>query len=301
MDNLLGVDEQMKKKRLLEYDRQSLKLRTMGKVREDLALWKRAQKEFPHDLSVQLNVIYALESVGYAFEGVDAVKNAEEIISGGERILQESTDAWLRDGAIQVLCHTYCRLQKYEKAQEYANMAGTYYTTREELLKLVFQGEKAVAQCQRNLQNLVDLIYHNVLTMVSQGSFTPEEEIKAKSFALKCFALLYDDGNFGFYICRIMECCTDLASAYLKIGDFENMYTNLNRAVDAAIDADTKPYTGYTAFLVNRHTEPVSATKNYQENESALLLKRMRDNCFAPVRNEKRFQKLIGRLEAISS
>ena len=291
----------MKKKRLLEYDGQRLKLCTMGKVREDLELWKRAQKEFPHDLSVQLNVIYALESVGYAFEGFDEVKNAEEIISGGERILQESTDAWLRDGAIQVLCHTYCRLHQYEKAEEYANMAGIYCRTREELLKIVFQGEKAVSQCQRNLQNLVDLIYYNVRTMVSQGSFTPEEEIKAKSFALKCFALLYDDGNFGFYICRIIECCTDLARAYLKIGDFENMYANLNRAVGAAIDADTKPYTGYTAFLVNRQTEPDTATKYYQESESALLLNKVRDNCFASVKNEKRFQKLIGRLEAFSS
>ncbi len=61
-------------------------------------------------------------------------------------------------------------------------------------------GEKAVAYCQENIKDLFDLAAGNVSLMLGKGQYGEEEQRKAYTFVLRLYALLYDDGNYGFII-----------------------------------------------------------------------------------------------------
>ena len=118
VDDLLGVGEIEKKKKIEAYREKDLILHRVGKSSERVALWREAKKEFPNDLSVTCDLMHALSAE-------DRCGNADEIIECGERILTESTDDGLRYSAIQTLTFTYYYPKKdAEAAKKYAQMAG---------------------------------------------------------------------------------------------------------------------------------------------------------------------------------
>jgi transcriptional regulator with XRE-family HTH domain len=190
VDDLLGVGEIEKEKKLNAYRDKNAELFRDGKSAERVELWREALHEFPNDLSVVYDLMYSLSAA-------DQNANADEIIACGERVLNESTDQSLRGGAIQCLCFTYYYAKKdAESAKKYAKMAGNI--TENDLLTHILDGEEAVRYCQKNVMRLFDEIRFNVLIMCQKGGYTPEEDIKMHEFLIRCFDLLYPDGNCGF-------------------------------------------------------------------------------------------------------
>ena len=99
--------------------------------------------------------------------------------------------------------YTYCRKGDIETAQKYAKMAPIYHVTVNQMMPHLLNGKEAVKYCQTNIQTLMDLIMGNVNVLINKGNYSPEEAIEARSFAIDCFKLLYPDGNYGFYHCRL--------------------------------------------------------------------------------------------------
>lgn len=295
VDDLLGVGAIEKEKKLSAYREKDSKLFHDGKSSERVALWREAQKEFPNDLSVIYHLMYSLRAA-------DRKANADEIIACGERILNESTDQSLRGGAIQCLCFTYYYPKKdTETAKKYAEMAGGYSVTFNEMLPHILEGEEAVLQCQRNVQALFDMVWLNVRTMCRKGDFTPEEQIKAREFLVKCFDLLYPDGNCGFYHCRCLEIYWEMAASYLKLNDAENMFKSLEKSAEHAIKYDTMKDGRFTSFIVNRiEFSSIQAVKDYTENESGLLMKYLKGETFKQFETDPRMVKLIEMLKPVA-
>ena len=52
IDDLLGVGQMEKEKKIKEYRERSIELSLEGKTEERVKLWREAKKEFPNDLSV---------------------------------------------------------------------------------------------------------------------------------------------------------------------------------------------------------------------------------------------------------
>ena len=148
IDDLLGVGEAEKQKRLSEYFDKDIELFRQGKSKERVELWREAKNEFPNEMSVIYGLMYAL----YA---EDENKNADEIVEYGERILDESTDSGYRSGAVQLLCFTYYFAKKDAKnAIKYANMATSYSVTINELKPRLLDEEEAVNIAKRTLKSL---------------------------------------------------------------------------------------------------------------------------------------------------
>jgi len=99
VDVLLGVDEERKNKIIDEYRKKDMELFAEGKSKERVELMRKAKDEFPNEMRVLYDLMYALSAE-------NKKENAEEIISLGEWILDESTDDSLRSGAIQCLGYT---------------------------------------------------------------------------------------------------------------------------------------------------------------------------------------------------
>ncbi|MBR4256045.1 MAG: helix-turn-helix transcriptional regulator [Clostridia bacterium] len=289
IDDLLGVGAIEKEKKLNAYNKKEDELFRDGKSAERVELWREAQKEFPNDLSVIYNLMYALSVT-------DENANADEVIACGERILNESTDQHLRGGAVQCLCHTYYYVKNdAESAMKYAKMAG--FITTWNLMPHVLEGEEAVKYCQKNVQRDFDDIRLNVCIMCQKGGYAPKDQIKALEFCIKCFDLLYPDGNCGFYHTRYREIYLDMAKKYSELNDAAKMFECLEKSADHAIKYDTQKDGMYTSFIVNKvDYSPLYAYKDYTENDSGLLLKSLKGERFKQFETDPRMVKLIEKL-----
>lgn len=170
VDDLLGVDKVKKQAKIDEYDEKAHTMFNKGNTSERVTLWREAYKEFPNDLKVMHELMYALSSEGQK-------KNADEVISYGERILKESSDNALRGGAIQVLCLTNSAIGRIEEAKKYANMSGNYYTTVNALMIRLLKGNEAVEYCQQNIVSMVDITALNISYIIEEGKLNSEEII----------------------------------------------------------------------------------------------------------------------------
>ena len=258
-----------------------------------MALWREAQREFPNDLTVVHGLMYALSAA-------DDNANADEIIACGERILNESTDQRLRGGAVQCLCHTYYYVKNdAESAIKYAKMAG--FVTTYDLMTHVLDGEEAVRYCQRNVQRNFDKISLNVCIMCQKGNYAPKDHIRALEFCIKCYDLLYPDGNCGFYHCRYSEIYKEMAASYLELNDAAKMFECLEKSAGHAIKYDTQKDGLYTSFIVNKvDYSPLYAYKDYTENDSGLLLNVLKGERFKQFETDPRMVKLIEKLTPIA-
>jgi len=291
VDDLLGVGKIEKEKKLSEYGDKDAELFRAGKTSERVDLWREAKKEFPNDLSVIHNLMYALDAE-------DEKKHADEIIEYGEKILAESTDNSLRGGAIQCLSFTYYYAKgDAESAKKYARMAYRYPITANQMMPHFLEGDEAVELCQSNIQSLVDMIWGNTYIMCRKGNYSLEDRIKAFRFVIDCFNLLYSDGNCGFFHERICGCYKEIAVCNLKLGDEDQMFKCLEKVAEHAFKYDSRKNGMYTAFMVNKVELSVNdAYKNYTENQCGLLLKALREDTFAHLQKDPRMMKIIDKL-----
>ena len=294
VDDLLGVGEIEKKKKIEEYREKNLILHRAGRSKERVALWRDAQKEFPNDLSVIHELMYALDSE-------DSKRNEDEIIECGKKILENSTDNYLRAGAIQVLCFAYSFKGDKDKAKEYACMANTYYVTSNQLMARALEGDEAVKWCQGNIQSLVEIIGHNALIMLGNGKYNHEDRIRVLEFVISLYELLYYDGNCGFYHTRLSEFYEYMAQTYLKLDDEDKMMECLEKSAEHAIKFDTQIDGMFTSLMVNKvKRSSIDAVKNHTENRSGLLLKALKKEKIAHLQDHPSMQKIIEKLSAVA-
>lgn len=296
VDDLLGVGEVEKQKRIQEMRDKDMELFRAGKSSERVALTRQMHKEFPNDLEIIFDLMYALLA-----ENRD--ENADEIIECGKRILNESTDNSLLGGAIQCLCLTYYFSKKDSaSAKKYARMANNYNITENELLPRVLEGEEAVRYCQRNIMHLVEMIGQNTNIILWKGGYSPEQKIEAYNFVLSCYKLLYSDENCGFYHVRFSEFYEYLAYNYLMLGSEEQALDCLEESVKHAIKFDTLKDGMYTAFMVNKcEMSTLDAVKDHSENQSGVIIKKLKSEAYAKLHNNARFQKIIDMLTPIAT
>lgn len=151
------------------------------------------------------------------------------------------------------------------------------------------------------LQTLVDMIWGNTCIMCWKGNYSLEDRIKAFEFVIDCFNFLYSDGNFGFYHERISQCYKAMADSYLKLNEEDNMFTCLEKAAEHAVKYDSRKDGMYTAFMVNKVELSVNdAYKNYTENQCGLLLKALRKDTFAHLRDDPRIKRIIEKLTPVA-
>ncbi len=294
VDDILGVGEIEKQRIIDEYREKDTALFREGKSKERVALLREAIKEFPNDLRMVHDLTFALMSC-------NRDEYADEIIELGKRILDESTDNSLRSGAIQVLSFTYYYSKgDAETAKQYALLADNMWVSTQELLPRFLDGDEAVIYCQENLQELVEMIRRNSELIANKANYSPADRIKVNEFILNFFNLLYPNGDFGFYHCRMSDIFRNMAWQYKTLGDVDKMFESLEKAVEHTIKYDTRTDGMYTSFMVNKvKMLRDSAVKDYEENDSALLLNKLKSN-YNEFETDERFTKLKNRLSEIA-
>ena len=216
-----------------------------------------------------------------------------------ETILEKSNVNCERDSAIQMLCYSHDDLDHHEEAVKYAQMGGNYYVTSNELLCNALRGEERAERCQWNIASLLELINRNVSFLVP--SLDIDEKIRARKTVIELYKTAFDDGNFGFYHCRMSKNYMMLARYYMEKGDNESALYYISESTRHIIKYDTMSDGKYTALLFNRiEYKKENTSKNYTSNDSALRLNDLKDKCFDPIRDDARFKEACEKLKAVA-
>lgn len=281
VDNLLGVDEAAKKKKLDEYMAKSKKRMRSEDASERVLLWREAFREFPNEPMVLHNLSFALRSESMT-------EHAEEIISLSKRLLKEATQSGEYFGAINNLCRAYKSQGNIGEAKRYASMAGRYIGTENQLMIHILEGDEASAFCKWNIELLVDLIAANANVMLQKGTFTNAEQIQISERIVNLFALIYEDGNYGFYHCRVSRWSMQIAKCYARDQNAEETIQWVDNAMTHAVQFDSLDEGQYTSLIVRDNQ--YHSSRN-DESQMAARREDLSDGCFDFVRDDVRFEK----------
>lgn len=295
-DELLGIDKARIEERIKSLEAESLRLRNLGDVPANLALWEDAYKEFPNNCRVMANLMAAL---GQDPHYPHPKEICERRIGLGERVLAESTDSKLREHAAMSLCYVYNELHDTKNALKYADMCGSIHCTRQSLSAFVTDGEEGVKATQEYLLALIQDAAFAASNMTLKSCSTDDERLAALEFAVSLFKLLFPDGRFGFYANDLSIFHKWIAFVHAKRKDKEKTLAALAESVRYAVMASeiTDSY-AYTAPMVNRVVyNPKSSSKNYKGNACDIRLDEFALNFFDFIRGDERFKELESRLK----
>lgn len=295
VDTLLGMEDMRVDELMEEYEKEAHRLANQGKTEERLALWEKAYAEYPHHHRV-------LHGLSYALFALNVMDNADRIIDLARELLDHpKADSTLRAAAIQLLTYTYSRKGDKVMAKKYAEMATGFFACRETLLGSVLDGEEGCLHDQKFLLNLIDDVHlcaHGIATL---GNYPPEKSIRVWKSMLRIFEAVFEDGDYGFFACRMRVFYSYLARDYAKLGDRENCLASIEKSADFAILYDTAPAFRHTSPLVDRYDyDPRRSAKNTLHNESYERLETLSHKLYDFVRDDARFMAVVERLSAVA-
>ncbi len=293
LDELMGIDEARISNIVNAYISESHALQNVGEIKKNLELWKKVYKEFPQNELVKYQYMCAMWA--YWFDNIEENPDMpEEIICIAKNLLDTSNDVGIREGAIQKLCYTYNTLGDKEAAKKYANMAGSYWVAKSELLLGILTGEEAAEQAQWNIYDLIDILALNIRGLrYSTCNRTPEENIHHHQICIDLFKLIYENEDYGFHVCRLTQNYRDIAFEYALLGNADACLDALENVVKYAVICDTQPDYKHTSPLLDRmEFTRTASSKNYTENECALRLKGLQHKAYDFVRDNPRFIKI---------
>ncbi len=277
----------------------SERLMSEGLLEEDLALWEEASERYPGSFQVLHSLAHALwRSLPYTdAPNEDDAKKAERVIDICRRILDDCTDNDIRNGAIQLLSYTYGRegypCANEELAVRYANMAGTLYACREELLENAYftaeNRHRAKEQRHKNTLSYIDLAAINIFNDEYE---TPEEVIFACETAIKLWHTVFYDDNYLDHNADLAYVHMLLAEQYAALGDREKTLSCLRTALGHAEAYDKIPpgQHGYTSVFLSsavcESPEGVGGEREFWRSEIS------ENDAFSFLRGDREFMEL---------
>lgn len=220
VDDLLGVGEVRKQERIDWYFAESKRLLHDGKTEENIALMRKAVKEFPNEHKLIAHLAFSLF---FGNRGDKAMLS--EAIELYEKVMRESTDPIIREISINHLCYSYHFLGNNEKAREYAEMGGYMHNSREVLLSSALDGEEGEKHSKGLIVNALHLIDNAINKLDSIDLLTRHE------FRIKLLELFFDDGFMGAFASGAAQWHYFSAVIYAGKGDGEKVRYHLESAV----------------------------------------------------------------------
>ena len=291
-DTLLGMDDIAVKLRVDDYVERGFQLRRQGKVNENLALWREAQKEFPNNHTVLQFLMYAL---------AHEENSLDERVAICERLLNESNINMTKHRMITSLCGIYIDNNDFDSAQKYALTLPTARESMEYWYGCCLGGEESVKWNQQSIRTFTDMTGDFVNIICNTGNISAEEKIQAFKFNIGLLRLLYSDGDYGYEEYRMSRLYYKLAVCEASLDNTDTALTYLETAVehikkyDDCIETETE--IKYTSPMVNRLTyDSKNTTKHHTCDERTMLIERIEtETAFDSIRNNERYKQIINK------
>ena len=296
VDTLFSYNEQANDEKIREFEEKYNELNHHGEVLKSAELMREALVLYPNNYNFIMDLAHALSSAFCA----DSEKNdfKDEIIVLCERVLEDCNDDLRRHSAIQLLCFYYPKVGKRERAIELAGKMPHMCNSSGMLLAGVYEGDEKIIQRQRNIMEHIDSAAMDLWSSSHRGDISVEERILCVETANKLYETIYYDGKLNFYNTSLADNFYRLARLYMEKDAEKAMECLLNAEKHAAAyDEIAEKDVPYTSVFVNKQTHSPSGTsKNWVGTERGLLLGRLDEECFAPLKEKPEFAALKERL-----
>jgi hypothetical protein len=240
-------------------------------------------------------MIWTMRAIEFLHKkGVDKNKliQGEEL---GKRVLVEATDSRLREEAIQLLVYFTSQLGNKDAAEKYAKMMGNYFSTWNEEIMQILEGDARKEQAKQNVRDLLQVLNNNISRIGALG--TPEEIIRCSCAIITIFEFVYEDGDYGFAEATLYQAYYLIAWNFAKLGNGENSLTALEKAADFALRFDRQGSMTHTSFLVRGLTyDPKNIWMGSATTASAQCLSRIMIHDFDFLRENERFIAVVDHL-----
>jgi hypothetical protein len=263
-------------------------------------------------------------------DDIDNRNNINEAVIIAERILSDCLEDSIRHSAIQVLCYYYPLLGNRDKAIQLANSMPPLYINRDCLLEDIYENDQRILQIQKNIQQTTDYLCSEICSIADPDSqqknnISIDEKIHLFEIANSIYQLVYENGDYNFYNCRLANNYRVMAALAVSNSCIDDTLSYLEKAAEYAMAADRTPISSpYTSLLVNRLTnnENINHSSNEKTQllndmfhqmvvsdrivfrvdktlakESRLLLKKLENSRYDNVRNAERFKAIVEKLQ----
>jgi len=305
VDDLLGVGEVRKIQKINEYRAKTVEFWKSGDSLACVELWRNAAKEFPNDNHVMWQFMQALTNARGAFVDDDKANEAKkneymkEAVKIGESLSEKANDQSIMYQAMYRLCMAYKELGEVEKAVNTANKLPAVWLGKEKSLLNLLEGAELEAHSQKFLLSLIDSI-NSVLFSLHRCDYDNEQTIRIYGKAIQLIKLFFEDGDYGAQHLDLRSWYMEIALAYSKMNDADDVIENLSTAAEHAIAYDLLedgvPHTSllFNTLKTQRHG------KTYMSNESQNVLTNMATEQFDFCRDDERFAEIKNRLMTVA-
>jgi Predicted transcriptional regulators len=291
-DTLLGMDDITVKAKVDDYVERGFQLRRQGNVKENLALFREAQKEFPNNHTVLQFLMYAL---------AHEENSTDERVAICERILNESNINMTKQRMITSLCGIYIDSNDFDSAQKYALMLPNARESMEYWYGCCLSGEESVKWNQQSIRTFIDMTGDFVNIICNTGGLSAEEKIQAFKFNIELLQLVYSDGDYGYEEYRMSRLYYKLAVCEASLDKIDTALTYLETAADHIKKYDncieTEAEIKYTSPMVSRLTyDSKNTTKHHTCNETTMLIERIKSEpAFDSIRENERYKQITNK------
>lgn len=308
-DELLCIHSEQSAERLEEYEKRYSELNRKGKTLERIHLAREVLEIYPRNYQWMLNLSYGLIAYCATDEQRQYSKEhgfEEEAIAVCERVLEDCTIDSIRHSAIQILCYTYPKYGKTDKAIELANQMPDMLLCRDALLSRIYRGEEQIKQNQQNLLSMIDMsagiLFELSSFRVMNEDLNVDEKIQFVEAAVTLYqTVLQGDENSLFFNCRLSVYYERLSELWCVKKCPQKAIDYLLLAEKCAVRYDSCNDLGeqtYKSIFANRCTfNPKNAGTNMDLTQRELLFDLMGRNVYDFIRETSEFQEIQKRLQ----
>lgn len=189
----------------------------------DEELTREAKERFPGEFRILICYAWELAASPYDTPHGNCKMTPKELISCNrevlsicQRIIEDCTIDEIRYNAIDLLSMTYMELRDMENAVKVAEKLPDYSYTRN--MAYDYDTEEHIKFHQENIQSLTLDLWLWIRSAVL-GQKQPEKKIVLCRKGIALYALMYEDGDYGYSHTIIAQIYKQLAATYLEIGD----------------------------------------------------------------------------------
>ncbi|MCL2287010.1 MAG: helix-turn-helix domain-containing protein [Firmicutes bacterium] len=302
-DELLCIDKLKEQEEIAKYRQRRNDALAIGHTKQAVAIMREVTAKYPGNYELMYLLAYTVytdslnprDAAGVIDR--DYQQNAwKEIISIGEKVLAECKNNDTRTEMIEVMCYALRDLGEREKAAKLIREnLGRLWVSRERMLAYVLEDNELLIHRQQTLVNLTELLSWEMWDIAA--SFEPKGKFTVLENIFKLYAMIFTDGNYGYYHIKLLHFRITAMHTCLELGDYAKALENLKNAAHHAITFDQlAPGALYTSPLTNKLCHK-GTIKNYKGNESYNLLMELSNEKYDGIRRTPEFTEICTELE----
>ncbi len=300
-DTLLGIDVEKNNELIKQYLDKACKEEKQGNFEGSVEILREAIHKFPKSYIIMHQLANAIVCVNRC----NCVNEYEEVFTLCNRILAECTDSITRHSALHTLGTAYRFAKKQEEMLKLAEELPNVYFSREDFMRYNWKGNADFGKCQEYTHYLVGRAVEMLGILAgyrhddNEFVYPIEDRIQLWKTRVTLLELLFPDRDYLFYAAFGDQACTQLCSAYLEKGDYENAWHWLEKRADFVIHMETYDFNAPFTSPILRGVIPGGWIGLVGDEFSQKMLDWMAtDEKTAVLRNDKRYEDLVNRLKA---